>query len=384
MHILFLTRNYRPTPCGVGDYTFGLANALASRGIQISILTSETPARAGPEQTEAGIMIYRTVANWTAAAFPPIISRVRALKADVVSFQWVPHLYGRGGLTIASLLPLSLRTRTTARQVCTLHEIASPVRLTPRRVARSLLHYGQLLLIAAGTERFVVTNPWYESLMRKFLWGNPRISLIPVGSSLSICPQSAANRAETRKELGLGEGLLLGDFSPSNPDKRLNDLVRLASRLGEQAAILFIGGLDTDHKRRSEVESYARALGVSNRIHWTGYVSAARASHYLSSLDLYVHTHTAGASTRSTSLVAALAAGLPTIAYRGRETSDLFQDRRNIMLVTPGDADELVTAARQLLECQELRHSISEGAANLYRRHFTWEAIAAQFLEAVA
>jgi polysaccharide biosynthesis protein PslF len=125
-------------------------------------------------------------------------------------------------------------------------------------------------------------------------------------------------------------------------------------------------------------------LGVSNRIHWTGYVPAPRASQYLSSLDLYVHTHTAGAATSSGSLVAALAGGLPTIAYRGRETSDLFQDRRNIMLETTGDVDGLVTAVRQLLEFPELRQSISEGAANLYRRYFTWEAIAAQFLEAVA
>ena len=117
---------------------------------------------------------------------------------------------------------------------------------------------------------------------------------------------------------------------------------------------------------------------------WTGYLPEPELSRALSSLDVYIHTRGVGASTRSTALAAALAHGLPIVAYRGQETAALFVDGENILLAPAGDPQGLSDRVAEALASPELRARLSAGARELYQRHFTWGGIAQQFLAAAA
>ena len=91
------------------------------------------------------------------------------------------------------------------------------------------------------------------------------------------------------------------------------------------------------------------------------------------------------ASGRSrTALAAALAHGLPVVAYRGVETASPFVDGDNILLAPRDDTAALAACTARVLGSPELRRRLSAGARDLYCRHFTWHAIAQRFLEAVA
>jgi glycosyltransferase involved in cell wall biosynthesis len=83
-----------------------------------------------------------------------------------------------------------------------------------------------------------------------------------------------------------------------------------------------------------------------------------------------------GASTRSTTLVTALAHGLPVVAYQGPETPDYFKSEEQLLLVRPGDPRRLADAVLRVRDSPTLSARLAAGARNVYERHFTWELIA--------
>jgi glycosyltransferase involved in cell wall biosynthesis len=112
---------------------------------------------------------------------------------------------------------------------------------------------------------------------------------------------------------------------------------------------------------------------------WTGYLPQRDLSCALGALDVYIHTRDVGASTRSTALAAALAHGVPIVAYRGPETGGLFVDGENILLAPGGDPQALL-----VLSSPDLRARLIAGTRELYRRRFTWTVIAQQILDVAA
>jgi glycosyltransferase involved in cell wall biosynthesis len=116
---------------------------------------------------------------------------------------------------------------------------------------------------------------------------------------------------------------------------------------------------------------------------WTGPLSPDDLSRHLSALDVYVHTHAAGASGRSTTLVSALAHGLPVVAYDGPETTPVFASG-GLALAPDGDADALTEHVTALLDAPGARARAGAEARDLHTRNFAWDIIARKLEEAVS
>jgi glycosyltransferase involved in cell wall biosynthesis len=310
---------------------------------------------------------------------------VRSVEPDVVSFQYVAHMYGRGGVAPwAALLPLRLRLSTAARVVCTLHELAIPWSARPRRAAQALAQRAQAAVLLLAAHRLLVTNPRYTSTLGRWPGVRARLHQVPVGPSIVPVAWGAEDRAAMRRWLGAERGVLLGDLSALSAHKRPDDLVAALAALGPHARLALLGGLAHDEFRKASLMARARDLGVEDRIVWTGYLPPERLSLALSALDVYVHTQDIGASTRSTTLATALAHGLPVVAYRGAETAPIFVDRENVLLVSSRAVPDLAAGIRQVLESADLRERLETGAQELYQRYFTWHSIARAFLQVAA
>jgi glycosyltransferase involved in cell wall biosynthesis len=120
---------------------------------------------------------------------------------------------------------------------------------------------------------------------------------------------------------------------------------------------------------------------LAERVHETKYLERAEVSRHLQALDVYIDTATAGASTRHTSLAAALAHGLPIAAYRGPETSDLLRTCRALRLVPLGDTQALAEAVAGLIDNASARTEMGECARLLAADHLAWGVLARRHLE---
>jgi len=83
-------------------------------------------------------------------------------------------------------------------------------------------------------------------------------------------------------------------------------------------------------------------------------------------------------STRRSSAIAGIAAGIPMVAHVGRETAWPITDA-GVVLVSPLDPNELNNALIRVLSDPELRASLRQQNALAYRQHFSWPAIAVRF-----
>ncbi len=386
MRIVLISAEYPPVTGGVADYTYHLAHALDRLGHRVAVLTTaDGSGRTAVEQDGSGVEVVSRVQGWGVRNLTTIGQIVRELAPDIVDLQYVPQMYGRGGLAPGiALVPFVLRMRTRARILCTLHEIASPWSLRPRRAAAAAVHRAQMFSLLLAGDRFIVTNHRYAVQLRRWLRHPSSVHEIPVGATIMPVALGEAEREELRRSIGVDGGVLVGDLSPQNVSKRPEDLIVILGSLDPRARLLLLGGLEGDRARRHEFIRLATEAGVIDHITWVENLDAAQLSRYLSAIDIYVHTAGVGASTRSTSLVSALAHGLAAVAYRGPETSNAFVDGGNILLVQPGDSRSLTEGVRRLIDDPILKARVATGASVLYVDALTWESIARQLLRAAA
>jgi glycosyltransferase involved in cell wall biosynthesis len=384
MRMVFISGEYPPNVGGVADYTSHLAHAFADLGHEASVLTSAA-GRAAAGQARCGdVRVHPVAGRWRVADAASTVRAVRALRPDAINFQYVPQMYGRAGVAPgAAMLPLILRGTCDATVTCTMHEIASPWEPRPGRLAAALAHRVQALLMLSACDRVIVTNALYARRVERWTRGRRRVCEIPVGASILPSSISDAEIAGLRASLGAGEGALIGEMSPLAVGKRPRDLIALSRALGQRARLVMLGGLAADAGRRQAFMRCAAAAGVAERIIWTGVLPPADLSRHLSALDVYVHTHAAGASGRSTTLMSALAHGLPVVAYDGPETAPPFAGG-GVALAPGGDVEALAGCVAMLLDAPAVRGHAGARARGLYARNFAWDIIARKLEEAVS
>ncbi len=377
MRMTFISGEYPPDIGGVADYTFHLAHAVRGLGHEAIVVTSS----GRPDAVDA--VPVRAAPSWRLGDAASAARAIVDTRPDVVNFQYVPQMYGRAGVAAgAAALPWLIRRAGAPRIVSTVHEIASPWEARPRRAAVAFAHRAQAMLIAAASDRLVATNGVHARQLRRWTRGRRPVCEIPAGASILPSPHDDAAVAALRASLGGNERALVGEFSPFAVGKQPRALIALARALGPTAQLVLLGGLRADDARRAAFEREAAAAGVANRITWTGALAAADVSRHLAALDVYVHTHVAGASPRSTTLVTALAHGVPIVAFDGPETSESL--RGAACLAPAGDLERLARLVRSMLDDPDARARTGANARSLYECEFRWDVIARTLMEAVS
>jgi len=221
--------------------------------------------------------------------------------------------------------------------------------------------------------------------------------LIPIGSNIAVAPPPDYERTAWRARLGVGEGeTLLAYFGFLNESKGGETLIQALNELtrsGRPVKLLMVGGQvgDSDPTNvdyLARVKNLIAALGLSERVLWTGFSSATAVSAHLLAADIGVLPYRDGASFRRGSFMALLAHGLPIVstvlAGAGSVPSPdsglpRLQDGENVRLVPPDDPAALAQAITELIASPETRQRLAAGARTLAAA-FTWENIAKQHL----
>lgn len=144
---------------------------------------------------------------------------------------------------------------------------------------------------------------------------------------------------------GLREGPLVGVVARLQPEKGVADFLKAAARIAPRVpeARFVVAG---DGPLRKEIEALAGRLAVSDRVHFLGFRSDARAITEI--LDvLAVPSRTEGAPLV---VLEAMAAGVPVVASAVGGIPDQIRDGEEGLLVPPGDPTALGDAILGLLQ----------------------------------
>lgn len=384
MKICLLYPHLPPAVDGVGEYTCHLARELASLGAEVTVVAGpgeRCPCHVHP--VPASVHLDRGITDWGVRGLSEIARRVRATDCDVVSLQYTPFSQGRGCLGMsASLLPHWLRARGHCRVTITLHEPWAPF-------TGKMLHWGPAAwqrlasgFMVSACDRVIVTSERRRRQIQRMLFpAGGRVAMVPVGSNIPVTP---ADRAATRERLGVGEDeILFAIFGTTHPQRNYEAAYRaLAAVLadGTRCRLVNIGKVTSESRLRGlcRLES---ELGLEGRINWTGFCDTAVVSALLQAADLFLSPDRYGASTRQTSLMAALSHGLPVIAWRGSETDPLLERSGAIAFAAAGDEGALAAAMQAAAAAPEVRASMGARAKQLFEENFSWRRIAERTLK---
>ncbi len=359
---------------GVARNAYGLCQALAARGHEITVFTTDTLDAAhriaAGRETVDGIEIrrFRNISNWLAYhhhifASPGTIVAVRndLRRFDLVHLHdyrtlqnWLVHRYAR-----KFGVPYVLQARGS------LVNLYAKQRLKAwfDRIAGDALLRDAARLIA-------VAPPEAEEYRRRGVSAD-KISVLPNGLDLSQfenLPPGGAFRARYGFKDTDRLVLFLGRLHPvKGIDLLLKAFAGLIKAVPE--ARLAVAGPDA-----GELASLKRlAAGLGDRCVFTGplYDEAKLAAYR----DADCYALTSAYEVFGVSVLEALACGTPVVVTDRCGAADAVRDRAG--LVVPYEAGEIEAALGRLLGDDALRRRLGQDGKKLVAENFSWDKIAA-------
>jgi glycosyltransferase involved in cell wall biosynthesis len=286
-----------------------------------------------------------------------------------VLVQYTALAWSSRGFPFKFLRALHILKSAGARVAVVFHDVTpySSPRLIDQLRYRAQSHVMRRALQLA--ERAIFTIP-----LENVSWlGAPpeKAVFIPVGPNLPFPETSAPQPARELPTVGVFS--ITGGEPGERETKWIIDAVRSASqRIGPLSLSLF--------GRHAELREDALRKGLQNlpvQLSVEGVVDADQVINRLAACDVLFFVRN-GISTRRSSAIAGIAAGLPIVAYANAETAAPITDA-GVLLVNPDYPAEFGEALLRILTDTPLREELAGRSRAAYQAHFAWPAIAARY-----
>lgn len=229
--------------------------------------------------------------------------------------------------------------------------------------------------VLIGADRFVSIS---TAITEEYLGGGVgqrQITTIPNGVDTErFRPPSDSEAARLRAELGLPEKWLLTYTGKLNQGKGLTVLLEawreLMARTQDLHLVLVGSGSGQYLSCEDELRTYVREHGLEQYVTFTGYVG--NVEDYLRASDAFVLP--SKSEGLPLSLIEAMACGLPCIGTIVGGIPDVVTDRKNGILVAPGDSSALTDAIWQLYSNEEEAHKLGENARKTVQQNLGMQA----------
>lgn len=380
MKIGLLTGEFPPMEGGVGAYTRELAKVLAALGHDVHILTSR---QARPESASRRLrdlnepldlgfaQLYPQVRQWRWPFLAQAADWAVRYGLDVVNIQYQAAAYHMRSPAV-NFAPW--RLNGVVKTAVTFHDLRVPY-LFPKagRLRQTAVYF-----LARRAHGVIVTNQADYDTLRPRLH-NP-LTLIPIGSNIPPYTPTVAEKTAVRQQLGLtDDDCLLGYFGFLNESKGADTLLAALAQLDRRTHLVFIGGQTgasdaTNQPFLAGLRAQVAALGLTDRVHWTGFVADAHVSTWLHAADMMVMPYRDGVSLRRGTLMAVLGHERPLITTLPQTPIPELAHQSHAWLVPPNDPPALTAAIRTLQADPALRERLGSGAGQLAQL-FGWGGI---------
>lgn len=360
MRVLQVAGSFPQEPCGIGDYTARLMEALSRRGIETAVLTRRWPI-SRPE----GVSVIAVTDSWGVRETDRLCAAVREFQPEIIHLQYPGLGYG---YSLGPHLFFHQVARFRAPLVLTLHEYKQAHRL--RRMS-------EWLLLARADAVVFTTAEESRHVRQRLGWLFPslrRTVAIPIGSNLPELLPARTDYGYDPKlfcywgmfHAGKGIELLLAGFATALQRERELRLQLVGARR------------EKDEVYIAELKRMTRQLGIADRVSFCFDLAGADIVQLLCRACGVVLPFRDGATFRRGTLIAALRLGLPAVTLAGPDTPAELRHQENILFASGPD-----DIAQQLLNLHakpELRAALARGARALGSL-FDWDSIAGQHVD---
>lgn len=220
-----------------------------------------------------------------------------------------------------------------------------------------------------GLANYVLTTG--ESVREDMIRNNrirpDRIESVPTGIDETLYDPSRYDRGQCRASLGIEDDeLAIGIVAVLRGFKRHDLLLEVAEHLiGKYPKLKFV--IAGEGPKRASIEKTIQEKGLQDRVLMLGHVDEPQK--VLAALDIFTLTSDSKEGVPQ-SVMQALLMNLPVVATSSGSTRDLLHDD-NLILVEPGNVQELEEGLERLIQDKGLRVSYSRKARSYIVEHFS-------------
>lgn len=288
----------------------------------------------------------------------------------LVLWQYVPHMYGRGGANRRLPGLLSRLRAEGRRQILIAHEIAADLNWRPHWLWYALHHRWQWRRLATVADAIPVScERWIEEWSERLPSVAGKFSLLPSPTSIEPVPAAPDHRAQWRREHDLTpDTRVLAYFGTLNATKQLGWIERAwrdANAAGIRVAFAIVGD-------RPSLEVPPELRGLFKPL---GYLSAPEASRALQAADVLALPFFDGVSERRTTLMAGLVHGVAVATTWGHNTGRTLRQAGFLSMTPPRDAGAFAASVVELLRDDARRRRLAEAGHEAYRTDYSWEVV---------
>lgn len=342
---------------GVDDYCGWLGNTLAKSGWQLQ--RSYLPWTRG----------WLTALGW-------LWRESKSWQGRWVCVQYTAFSWSRSGFPFGLLAALWILRRRGARCVVVLHD---PGPCSGERLIDWLRRSVQVPVLKFAyrwSERSIFTVELGKAM---WLSGNrDKAVFIPVGANL---PGTSPIGHETIPGCGrLKEVAVFCFTGGGHARQEAEDIAHAVVHAAREAGPIRLVVLGRNAQMaEAPLREALAGTGVELEIH--GVLPAEVVEQRLSQTDVLLFVR-GGISSRRGSAIAGIVCGLPLVSYSWRETAPPVTEA-GVVLVPSGDREALANALTRVLTDDAYRAQLRRRSIGAREKHFSWEAIAAKYMEAL-
>lgn len=368
---VLISPKFPPEACGVGDYTYRLAQNMIARGEAVCVMTRAAGVSRPPDVRvmELPMRGWRDLGETLRAILKERPARVQ--------LEYSPYGWSRWGCAWwLNALALRLRLAGVPFAVA-FHEV--PLHFIPRPdlLALGLAQRVHCWLLAATATGVISNTAQRIRMFRRWLpWHRETVVYRPNSATITVETINQEQRAELRRERGVARGALVactfGMYQSGKNYEGLIKAVALARRTSEVRLWLMGDTRSMTCAQREKLDATVAAFQLQPATWWSGQMHAAAVSAHLQAADIFVLPQSDGHLTRSSAFMAAAAHGLAVIAVRNDVNQQEFTHGENVWLVDKSDAQHLASAIEHLAGDAGLRVRLGANLRSLYARCFDW------------
>jgi glycosyltransferase involved in cell wall biosynthesis len=220
----------------------------------------------------------------------------------------------------------------------------------------------------------VVLTEDYRSMLRARLgrhWREDKVHLVPNGIDTALFSPlpPAGSTAASRAASG---GRVIGMAARMTTMKRQDLLIDALAALradGDDWRLSLAG----DGETVADLRARASALGLGDAVEFTGYLGVSELVGWFRRIDLYAHA--SNGETLSTSLLQALAMGLPIVGSDVPGIGDLLAKGGGVGIAVAQSPDAFASAMRKVAAHPDLEHDLRVRARKLAEAKFSQQAM---------
>lgn len=361
--VILISRLFPPATGGLSDHTERLATELG-RQMPVSVLTS-----VGARTDSIGVQVSARVTQWHDSA--AILNAIQSLSHhSLLLWQYVPHMYGRGGVNFAIPRAMAALRRLGRRQLVIAHEIQAPLSPWPHRLFYALAHRWQWRQILPSADAIgISTEAWLQSELERKPEYKDKLFLLPSPSLIPVAPTPPDHRQQWRRKHNLpANSKILAFFGTIGVAKQFDWIVKAWQSSGSpnQPVILVVIG---DHPRLSP------SVDESHGLLPLGFVSPTEVSEVLQATDVLALPFLDGVAERRSSFMAGLNHGCAIVTTIGMGTGPTLRSADYLRSTAANDRDAFIGQVRQLLDDEEGQKILGSKAVRAFRQRYDWPVV---------